>query len=141
MINRYNSEKLKKILKEKVKDEMKQCTNFWNHKSIILHPSFLKSHNIKYHVVYQKPGMMIVTGIHCLHQVINVTQTLATTCNYATDDWSTIKAENHWRCMCSSLPVFAEELRSFREKIPISFGRRGTGETIEGREEKEREQP
>ena len=110
IINRENSEKLKKILKEKVKDEMKHCTNFWNHKNIILHPSFLKSHNIKYHVVYQKPGMMVVTGIHCFHQVINITQTLATARNYATDDWLAIKAENHWRCTCSSLPVFDKSL-------------------------------
>lgn len=53
---------------------------------------------------------MIVTGIHCFHQVINITQTLATARNYATDDWLTIKAENHWRCMCSSLPVFDKSL-------------------------------
>lgn len=146
IINRKNSEKLKKILKEKVKDEMKHCTNFWNHKNIILHPSFLKSHNIKYHVVHQKPGMMIVTGIHCFHQVINVTQTLATARNYATNDWLTIKAENHWRCMCSSLPVFDKSLLrnyvALERKYQLVLEEKGELEKrLEGEKEKGIEQP
>ena len=106
ILNREETEKLKTILRSEFKTY--SCKSFWKHKCTIITPQFLKKRNIKYSVVYQKPGMAIVTNIHCFHQVINVTQTLAVARNIATDSW--VDIPTHDRCYCNESPRFDKKL-------------------------------
>ena len=52
--------------------------------------------------------MAIVTNIHCFHQVINVTQTLAVARNIATEIW--VDIPTHDRCYCNESPRFDKKL-------------------------------
>ena len=106
ILNREETEKLKIVLRNEFKTY--SCKSFWKHKCAIITPHFLKKRNIKYSVVYQKPGMAIVTNIHCFHQVINVTQTLAVARNIATESW--VDIPTHDRCYCNESPRFDKKL-------------------------------
>lgn len=98
VINAKECAKLKLVFKTFIDKLNVRCTNYYRHKTMILHPGFLKQHDIKYSVVVQRPGQIFVSNVTTMHQTNCVTKTFAGACNFATKSW--INIDNHDRCDC-----------------------------------------
>jgi hypothetical protein len=63
------------------------CEDFMRHKELYLPVSFLDDYEIKYHVVEQEEGEMVVTLPRCYHQGFNWGNTANVAVNMVTDWW------------------------------------------------------
>ncbi|KAL6759071.1 JmjC domain, hydroxylase-domain-containing protein [Haematococcus lacustris] len=80
----------------------RSCSAFVRHKDILVSPSLLRTHNIKYLQAKQQPGEFVILNAASYHAGFNMGFNCAEAINFATPDWVAAgKAAD--RCTCEAM--------------------------------------
>ncbi|KAJ8684923.1 hypothetical protein QAD02_020716 [Eretmocerus hayati] len=80
------------------------CTAPVNHKCFVVTPTFLRENKIRYEVICQYEGDMIVVDQFRLHQVVNVEENESIAMNFGSRRWSE-SAQRFFRCACEKSAI------------------------------------
>lgn len=82
---------------EEREDVSEICALSLHHKNLVLTPSFLDEHKIRYEFVVQKAGDLLYVRYGILHQVVNVGVNIAEAINVGSNEWNFI---NQLKTIC-----------------------------------------
>lgn len=102
-------DELKKNIKSKKKQHYltkwdSNCPTPFHHKSLVLTTKFLRTHNIKYKIVVQRPGDLIYIQPGVYHQVVNGNTNACEAVNVGSSLWQ-IAAHLFVSCRCSDRSI------------------------------------
>ncbi|TPX49496.1 hypothetical protein SeLEV6574_g01409 [Synchytrium endobioticum] len=87
-------------------EDRRICPEFLRHKTCILSPKLLASHNITVHRMVQKAGEFIITFPYGYHSGYNIGINCAESVNFALESWiENGKAANHCECVTDSVKL------------------------------------
>lgn len=89
-----------------VSDYLDGCLVPANHKNIVITTEYLRSRNIEYQLITQRPGDLVYVGSGIFHQVINLGVNLAEAVNVGSSQWQA-GADRFVPCGCKSNAVVA----------------------------------
>jgi hypothetical protein len=96
------SEKFDAMAEQLFPEAAANCSEFLRHKDIMISPSLLKSHNIKYEKAIQYPGEFIVLNTSAYHSGFNLGFNCAEAVNFALPQWLEIGRDCS-QCECGAL--------------------------------------
>lgn len=104
-------QKLRRFLKQEG-ISLDECDQWVQHQELFLSSSFLDRAEVKYDVVLQDEGDMIITSGYCYHQGICVGRTFSEAMSLAPNGWN-IDAIDTMQCneRCTKSPLLKESLR------------------------------
>jgi len=96
------SEKFDAMAEQLFPEAAANCSEFLRHKDIMISPSLLKAHNIKYEKAIQYPGEFIVLNTSAYHSGFNLGFNCAEAVNFALPQWLEIGRDCS-QCECGAL--------------------------------------
>ncbi|KAJ8685832.1 hypothetical protein QAD02_021625 [Eretmocerus hayati] len=82
----------------------KNCGTPINHKCLMVTPSFLRDHNIRFEVAVQWPGDVAIVTHHSIHAVLNINVNECISQNYGSAGWEACYSA-FLGCMCPSTAI------------------------------------
>ncbi|CAJ0947731.1 unnamed protein product, partial [Mesorhabditis belari] len=105
-ISSESANRFERLMQQTFPDESQHCRSFLRHKNFIVSPTILRSHNIPYGTMIQRPNEFIITFPHGYHMGFNSGYNCAESTNFASDRWIDYGKNAHiCRCRPDSVEI------------------------------------